>query len=416
MKLQEYKRFIKENRHFSLLWLSQICSQITINMINFVMATRIFEKTGSTVAVSLLWVFFYLPSIFLGPFSGFFVDLFNRRKLLIVSNFFQMLVIIGYLFIGVKVYPIYTLVFLYSLANQFYFPAEAAMIPTLVKSKDLPLANSLFLLTSQSALAVGFGLGGLFLRFGGINFPVIFTAFCLLAATIAVYFLPKTKIATKKPEDFTQFWQGIKDGYGFILTRPVIIYPMLICVCLQILLVVVGVTLPELASKIINIRIADAGPLLVFPLGVGALIGVNLISRFIPNQRKKLLVSIGLTLITVVLLSFAFVIGNLGSYRLWLTIPLMILLGISIVFVFIPNQILIQKNTPSNYLGRVFGALGFIGNLATLPFLLFLATIVELLGLKAFLLLVAVILIFFLLILHKLEIYLMKGLFNRITG
>ena len=385
-------------------------------MVNFVMATRIFEKTGSTVAVSLLWVFFYLPSIFLGPFSGFFVDLFSRRKLLIISNFFQMVVILCYLFIGVKVYPIYTLVFLYSLVNQFYYPAEAAMIPTLVKIKDLPLANSLFLLTAQSALAIGFGLGGLFLRFIGVNFPVLFTAICLFIATIAVYFLPKTQILPKKPAGFSQFWQGVKDGYRFIFNRPVIIYPMLICVSLQILLVVVGVTLPELADKIIHIRIADAGFLLIFPLGIGALIGVNLINRFIPNQRKKLLVSIGAIMTTSVLLSFAFVVGHLGVYRLWLTIPLMALLGFSIVFIFIPNQILIQQNTPSNYRGRVFGALGFIGNLATLPFLLFLATVVELLGLKVFLTMIAVLLTIFIFTLHKLEIHRMKGMFRRIIN
>lgn len=414
MKLAEYKRFFKDNQHFSLLWLSQICSQITINMINFVMATRIYEKTGSTVAVSLLWVFFYLPSIFLGPFSGFFVDLFNRRKLLIITNFLQALIVLGYLLIGPRVYPIYTLVFLYSLVNQFYFPTEAAMIPSLVRPKDLALANSLFLLTAQSALAIGFGLGGLFLRFIGIDFPVIFTACCLLAATFSVYLLPKTQIAIRETISFSHFWQGVKDGYGFIFNRPVVIYPMLICVCLQILIVVIGVTLPELAANIIRIPIADAGPLLIFPLGVGALVGVNLINRYIPNQRKKLLVSVGILMTITVLLSFAFMVGRLGVYRLWVTVPLMAILGLSIVFIFIPNQILIQKNTPSNYRGRVFGALGFIGNLSTLPFLLFLATIVELLGLKTFLTMIALLLLSILFLLRKLEIHSMKGVFRRL--
>ncbi len=136
MKKKELFSFIKQNRHFDLVWASQILSQITLNMINFVMATRIYERTGSTLAVSFLWVFYYLPAFFLGPFSGLFVDWWSRRKTLLYTNLLQSLTIGLYLFLGDRIYPIYPIVFLYSLLNQFYCPAEAASIPWLVRDKS----------------------------------------------------------------------------------------------------------------------------------------------------------------------------------------------------------------------------------------------------------------------------------------
>ncbi len=107
-----------------------------------------------------------------------------------------------FLFIGQKIYFIYPIVFLYSFLNLFYYPAESSAIPWLVKNEDLTVANSLFLLTSQTALVVGLGFSGILMRFLGKSSPIYISSFCLFLAAAAVWSLPKKE---PKKEGFSLF-------------------------------------------------------------------------------------------------------------------------------------------------------------------------------------------------------------------
>ena len=57
-------------KNFHLLWISQILSQVTVNMMNFLLLAKLFNETGSSIATSLLWVSFALPTIFFGPIGA----------------------------------------------------------------------------------------------------------------------------------------------------------------------------------------------------------------------------------------------------------------------------------------------------------------------------------------------------------
>lgn len=415
MKKQEIISFVKVNRNFNLLWASQGLSQITLNMINFVMATRIYEKTGSTLAVSFLWVFYYLPSFFLGPFSGFFVDHWSRRKTLLYTNLLQGVTMLMFLFTKGNIYPIYPIVFLYSLLNQFYCPAEAASLPSLVKKTDLPKANSLFMLTSQTALVIGLGVSGILMRLFGKNLPILISAVCLFLAAWAVSFLP-----TNEPEktdwfhSFGRFWGGIKAGYTFISKTRIILFPLLLTIFFQIFLVIFGVTIPGFARDILGIEIQDAGPLIVVPLGLGTLAGVFLLTRFGQKYRKRTLMKNGMVAGLLILVFSALAIPYFGRYRTLVAMPLMMLLGLAGFVIMVPNQTLVQENTPPFLRGRVFGAWGFLTNVLTLPILLFAATIVDAVGIRPFIFLAAAGVVLLIIVFDRVEAYILSDVNNKI--
>ena len=404
MKKKELFSFIIQNRNFNLVWASQVLSQITLNMINFVMAMRIYERTGSTLAVSFLWVFYYLPAFFLGPFSGLFVDLWSRRKTLFYTNLLQCLTVVLFLFMKDRIYPIYPIVFLYSFLNQFYCPAESSSIPWLVKKNDLPLANSLFMLTSQSALIFGLGFSGILIRLFGQDNPVWVAAVCLFLAAVAVYFLPQNEpLRPNFLSSLSRFWREMRAGYSFIKNTRLIFFPILLMIAFQVFMVVLGITIPSFANKVLNIQIHDAGPLLIMPLGLGALTGALLLTRLAGRYRKRWLMKNGFGLAFFVIASFSLFIPLLGRYKTIAAMPLMFLLGLAGFLVYIPNQTLIQEHTPRNLRGRVYGALGFFGNLVTLPCLLFAATVVDLIGVKIFMILAAVAVLSMLLAFDRVE-------------
>lgn len=408
MKRTDISSFIKRNKSFSLLWTSQALSQVTLNMINFVMATRIYEKTGSTIAVSLLWIFSYLPAFLLGPFSGYFVDMVSLRRILTWTNFLQGITMLLFLFAKDTIYPIYPVVFLFSLLNQFYFPAEASSLVRLVSKSDLPFANSLFMLTSQGALVGGLAVSGLLMRLFGKNNPIYLSAAGLFIAAIATYFLPENQPAKKKMDTFSKFLKEIKFGYSYIVNHRVLLFPISLQAFFQVILVALAVTIPGFAAQLLGIEIQDAGPLLIVPLGLGALSATYLISRFFHDLRKKELMKKGFLVCLLVFSSFLLLIPIIGIYKIPASVFLMYLLGIGGLFIFIPNQTLIQENTPVLLRGRVFGTLGFLATVVTMPFLLFSATIVDTIGVRFFMVFPSLIMLLLLIFMDKAEKIIIK--------
>ena len=104
---------VLKNQDFLKLWISQTLSQLTANMLNFILIIKVYEATASTVAVGLLLALYVAPSLFLGLFAGAFIDLWSKRKVLLLTNLSQSLIVLLYLGVGVKVWPIYSIVLLY---------------------------------------------------------------------------------------------------------------------------------------------------------------------------------------------------------------------------------------------------------------------------------------------------------------
>lgn len=403
MKKVEVKNFLKRNRNFLYLWTSQSLSMVTTNMLNFVMAIRIYEKTGSTLAVSFLWIFYYIPSIIFGPFMGYFVDRVKLRKMLTYVNTIQGVVILLFLFTGPKVYLIYPIVFLYSFTNLLYFPAEAASLVWLVKKEDLSLANSLFLLTSQSALVAGLGLSGLVMRLFGKNVPIYIASLGSFVAAAATYLLPRIEPSRvkKKLDDFSKFISEIKLGFFFIFSHRRVLFPILLLTFFQVFMMTMAILLPSFAANVLNIDVQDAGPSLILPLGLGALFATYVITRHLSTSRKKNLMKKGFLLAFLVFFLFSLILPFLGAYRVVIAGLLMFVLGIAGLFIFIPSQTMLQENTPSLLRGRVFGTWGFMANIVTLPFLLFSASIIDALGVRLFLFIAATVMFLSLIFLDK---------------
>lgn len=78
---------VLRTKNFIKIWGSQLLSQLTVSLLNFVLILKIFESTHSTVAVSIFWFFWALPAIFLGPFSGTLIDFLGRGRVFGVLGF-----------------------------------------------------------------------------------------------------------------------------------------------------------------------------------------------------------------------------------------------------------------------------------------------------------------------------------------
>jgi len=386
--MEDFKPLIK-NTKFVRLWTSQLFSQMGISIMNFLLLIKIFQSTGSTIATSFLWVTYALPAIIVGPFAATSVDMIDRRKTLMTTNFFQGTIILVYAFTHqTSFFLLYGVVLAYSFLNQFYIPAEAASLPSLVSRRSLPQANGLFFLTQQVALIIGFSLAGIFNQLLGFANTLFFSSALLFFAFVSVSFLPKMKVKEYIPKRFedalVNFFARIMEGYRFIrLNRPILL-PFLILVGLYVILAVIMVSVPVLAKDIFKIGTNMASLFIVIPGGAGAALGTFTVSRLVrQGWRKKRIINTFLKILAFSFFLFTFVVPELsGSARFILGVGTTFLAGLSFIGIFIPTQTFLQEKTPGGLRGRVFGNFWFVATIVTIFPVVFSGAVTELFGIR----------------------------------
>ncbi|MEK7188826.1 MAG: MFS transporter [Patescibacteria group bacterium] len=382
------------NKNFIYLWSSQLLSQMTIQIMNFLLITYLYTKTGSTITTSLLWIAYILPAFIIGPIAAALVDMVDRRKILMLSNLGQFaIVFIFAFFFDRMIFLAFMVTFLYSLLNQFYVPAEAASLPSLVTSKKLSQANSLFFITQQVSIILGFGLGSVISNILGFKNTTLLVSIFLFAAFLVVSRLPKIKVVDKLPKHWNKLAVGLKEGYQYIKGHNEILLPFGLLLGLQSGLSVVIVNLPVIAAKIIKTSVNNTGSLIVSPAGLGALISALYIPRLLnKGWRKKTLIEISLVILSLNLLLITAIIPNLSEIlRISLGIILFVISGMAFIGVMIPSQTFLQEATPGGLRGRVFGNFWFLTTIVSIIPVIFSATVTETFGVRILILSLSII-------------------------
>lgn len=385
---KEYKSVYKSSK-FVYLWISQIFSQVTINLLNYLLLIRIFSITGSSLATSFLWVSYAMPAIFAGPIGAASVDFVSKRKVLMVSNLAQALAILALAFFHPgRFYLIFAIVFLYALFNQFYVPAEQATVPTIVSKKNLPFANGLFFITQQIALILGFGVAGVLNKFLGFEYSLFLASGMLFVAFISVSFLPELKPMQRIKGDWEEaiisFFRKIYEGYQFIKSKKSILFPFLLLLAMQIVVSVVIVNVPVLAQDVLGISLNLAGVAIVVPVGIGAVIGAISIPKLLKKgMRKRKSIENSLFAMSLFVFLLVFVVPQF-EFVLRTALAFLTTIGVGITFVgiMIPAQTYLQEITPGGMRGRVFGNFWFLTTIATIFPVIFSGTIVEIFGVR----------------------------------
>jgi MFS transporter, DHA3 family, macrolide efflux protein len=383
--MKEYKDLVKNN-DFMRLWISQFFSQIAVQTMNFLIIIKVFESTGSTIASSFVWIIFIIPAILIGPFAAAYVDFTDRKRVLANTNLAQMIVILVYALSHEEfLYLSYGVVFLYSLFNQFYVPAEISSLPLLVSEKKLPFANSLFLISYQVAMFVGFGLTGFITSLFGFRVAFFATGALMFIAYLSVAGLPNMRIREKKLTSFEHelgdFFGKIVEGYLFIKNNTKVLISFLTLVAMQVGLAIATVNLPLFTTDVLGISAKLSG-MVIIPAGIGAAIGViTSAKRLSEAKNRELVVKTALVFIAIVLWTLALPTPLIPfPYRYIVVFFLAALLGGAYIGVHIPTQTTMQVETPHALMARVFGNIWFITTIATVFPLVFSATISEVFG------------------------------------
>lgn len=358
-------------RDFRRIWISQITSQIALNMLNFALVLHIFELTKSTTSISLVLIASALPSVIFGPFSGVFADRLNYKKILTFTNFLRFLAVLLLFLAKNNVLAILEIIFIISMISQFFAPAELSSIPLVVPEKKLVGANSIIMTTMYGSLLIGYSIAGPIIS--AITIEGLFLACCLLYlfATLSVSRMTNydTKVARKLSlltwaKDFESIWRETVSGIKMVRNTNKVLYPMIKMAIGWMVLGAFIVLLPAFGESELNISAKLVGVMVIVPAGFGMLIGSYVLDKkgkF--NFNRAINKSFFLAGVAILLFSlFRFYDHLVFSRAISTLFVIMVGLGSSIIY--ISAQTALHINSEEKWRGRVFGINSMLINFA----------------------------------------------------
>lgn len=336
-------------RQFFILWIGQLLSDIGSEITGFALGIWVYQQTQSATLYAMLMGLYVLPSILLSPVVGAVTDRWNRRWVMLASDFGAGLTTVALAIVlytnTLPISLIAILITLNAVCGSFMAPAYMAATTQLVAEKDLDRASGMTQLGSSIGQLAAPVLGGLLLYEVGLTGILILDIITFFIAVITQAFIRIPPI----PKDYAptegsllkNFWQGFK----FLQKHPGLSVLLMVFVIKNFVMSIAYVaTTPYILSFSSEVVLGS-----IFSIGgIGMLLGSLVLSIF-PMKRSRirsLIVFCLLGGVTLVALGFSRTIWAfmLGSFLFFLGTP----------FIYSAGQVIFQKQVPQALQGRVF--------------------------------------------------------------
>jgi len=379
------------NGNFTRLWLGGLISLIGDWALNIGLPLYIFLLTGSILALSLTLLAASLPPILFGSLAGVFVDRWDHKRTMVVTNLLLALSLLPLLLVRSAdlVWIVYLVAFVAGTIEQFFLPAQNALLPRLVVEERLVSANSLISVCGNLARLVGPALGGLIAARFGLSGIVLVDAASFLLAALLITGIASTR-AAPQPAPVASYTAPIEReerGIVHILREwiaglRVIGGERTLAVLLTLFAImslgegVFGVLYPVYVYQALHGGTLEVGELmsaqavggLIGGVLVGAL-GARMMSRWAIGFCAALFGLIDLAIFNAPTLvpGVQTLLGaEFGVPLFWIVVGLFVAVGIPGIGSMTGMQSLLQARSPDAYRGRVFGVLGALTGLLRL--------------------------------------------------
>ena len=383
-------RTLLVNRNFVLYSIGQAFSQFGDRLVQIVLIGFIYKKwPGSTFQLAKLFIFTVLPSFFISPIAGVYIDRWKKKNILILSDFlrgFAILLIPIFFVHGDSIAPIYTIIFIVFAAACFFLPARLAVIPSLVEKEDLLIANSASSITWVVSGIAGFSFGGLLAEWIGVknsfylNSIVYFLS--ALSFLMLMYSMKKRPSLEPKKEpsggikDILEksFIHDLKEGLKTLFSDKKAKFVAYISFILASILGAMYVVFVVFIQETLGSMTKDVG-LFSMCMFIGLLIGSYMYGKMGSKLPRAQTIFISLLLTGIFIDVFA--IGLKVMKLFWFGGVSCFIVGFFISPTYVAANTIVHESIDSNLRGRIFSSIGIIMNVGFLIFMLFSSILAE---------------------------------------
>ncbi len=338
------------HRDYRLLWMGTLFSSSGQWIQQASIGWLTYEVTGSPFLLGAVNGLRSLPLLLLGPFGGVAADRLDRKRLMLSTQIFLMIVTAIFATVVVTgnahVWNIIVFTLLTGVGWAFNMPVRQSIVPHLVPRADLMNAVALNSAGFNLTRVVGPSLAGVLIATIGVggNFYLQSLAYVGVAAMIWQMRIPQIQGASRD----VSVGRNLAEGARYVWRHPTLRSQMSLALIPVLVALPYVSLLPVFAKDVLGLGPGGFGLLMAAP-GVGAVVGTLTMASIGNVKRKGLVLFISLTGLAIALVLFS------QSRSVLLSLGLLVLMGGFQMTYMTTNQTLLQITTPDEFRGRVMG-------------------------------------------------------------
>jgi MFS family permease len=365
---------VLRQRDYSLLWFGGFISQLGDFVLFVGLPYEIYRRTGSTLATAGMVLAFLVPQILFGSVAGVYVDRWDRRRLMIVVNLVQAVVLLPLLLVGqLGLWVIYAVLVVESSASQLFGPARVALVPSLLSGgrQELLTANALTGVGHHLARLIGPAVGGVIVATGGLGAVAVIDSISFVASAGMLSLIRSRLGAPQRTESLEHAalsaWRRLvhewREGLRVVWHQPVLRALLVFATITAIGEGLTGTLFVVWTTDALHSDATGYGWVLSTQ-AIGGLAGALVIARLGARLRPlPLLIGSALAFgaIDLVLFTYPVVYPYIGP-----ALVMLVIVGVPGAGMGAATTTLQQSETRDSHRGRVVGAIGAVASVGAL--------------------------------------------------
>lgn len=331
---------------------------------------RVFAVTGSTVASALTMASAFAPQLLLGAVAGVCADRWDRRRTMVAANLLLAAGLLPLLLVqdASRVWIVFAVMFWEGCVQQFFSPAEQAMVPRLVPEGELVTANGVSGQVANVSRLAGSALGGVLAAAGGIVAVTLADAASFLASAVLLT-LVRTSGRTAAREGgpvrdrLVAVGADLRAGLRLATRHRTLRLLMIFALVTSVGEGIMSTLFTPFVENVLHGTPQDLGFILAAQ-AVGGIAGG--MAAAASGHRIRAARLLGLGSVVFGLVDLAIFLYPLGYVAVWPAIAGMIVVGLPGALSLAGLITLFQRSSEDSYRGRVFGALSALEGVSVL--------------------------------------------------
>ncbi|HJZ50533.1 MAG TPA: MFS transporter [Roseiflexaceae bacterium] len=341
---------VLRRRNFTLLWVAQLISELGSGFTLAAAAVLVYRLTGSALNVGLLMIATAVPSLFVGPVAGVFVDRWDRRRTMIVADLLRLGLLAALPFaISFSIAWLYAIVILTKVISKFFWPAQASLLPETAPEDELVAANALIAISTFGARAFGFAASGLIMSFFSIEWAFYLDALTFAVSAGCIFLIRSAPFAAASQAGVAAVARELRAGVGFLTSIPALRSLFLIYLPVFTMTGFGATILLPFTLRALHGTEFDYGVLAGME-SVGLVAGSLLMARLAEMLREGQWIALSFIGMGLAAIAFSQVL------TVPVAIAILMLGGVLSAPSVVARQLVIQQHTPRDMRGRVNSA------------------------------------------------------------
>ncbi|WP_188197054.1 MFS transporter [Nonomuraea sp. SYSU D8015] len=273
---------------FSGLWTGALLSRAGDQVARVALAVLAYERTGSAALTAALYALTLVPSLLGGPLLGWLADRHPRRELMIVCDLVRTVLVAVMAVPGVPLPLIGVLVFASHLLESPSRAARIAMLPDVLPPAIYSTGVAINQLTQQVMSLVGFAVGGVVVAVAGAGVSLAFDAATFAAAAAITALFVRSRPAAGRDGPGRSWWSSTTAGMRLIAGTPSLRSLLGLALLAAFHNIPEAIAVPY--AHALGLGTTEAG-IMMAALPVGCVIGMFVVTTFVPERTRLLLMA-----------------------------------------------------------------------------------------------------------------------------